>query len=50
MTSHKQHISSTKYFDIVTFRIPIVDDDAGEVVCVPKVNHPPGVFAPVRVR
>ena len=42
-------MSTITFVDIVTFRIPIVDDDAGEVVCVPKVNHPPGVFAPVRV-
>ena len=42
-------MSTITFVDIVTFRIPAVDDDAGEVVCVPKVNHPPGVFGPVRV-
>ena len=32
-----------------TLTIGVVDDDAGDVVCVLQVNHPPGVFAPVRV-
>ena len=31
----------------LTLTIPVVDDD---VVCVLQVNHPPGVFAPGRVR
>ena len=33
----------------LTCIIPAVDDDAGEVVCVIQVNHPPGVFVPARV-
>ena len=33
----------------LTLTIGVVDDDAGEVVCVLQVNHPPGVSAPVRV-
>ena len=32
-----------------TVTIRVVDDDAGDVVCVLQVNHPPGVFAPLRV-
>ena len=43
-------MSTITFVDIVTFRIPVVDDGAGDVVCVLQVNHPPGVFAPVRVR
>ena len=33
----------------LTLTIPVVDDDAGDVVWVLQVNHPPGGFAPVRV-
>ena len=37
------------HYGTLTLTVPVVDDDAGDAVCVPKVNHPPGVFAPVRV-
>ena len=37
------------HYVILILTIPVVDDDAGDVVCVLQVNHPPGVFAPVCV-